>query len=208
MNSDNRATAPPGFVAAPDQGKAFWFLNTLTISKAGSDDTQRRLSIVDHRVPPGFAPPPHIHQHSDEAFLILDGDFDRFAGTRPGRPGRAAWCSSTRHPARLHRLPSRPGRAIIVLSPGGFDHFVAALASRPGSFGCLSRTSPIRPASPSSPPLTASRSSPSPAPATNGPARARSSAIRQPRMTRPNPAAPGNTPKPGRRRLIKAKQLP
>ena len=36
MNSDNQATAPAGFVAAPDEGKAFWFLNSLTISKVGA----------------------------------------------------------------------------------------------------------------------------------------------------------------------------
>ena len=70
MSSDIRATAPAGFVAAPDQGQAFWFLNTLTITKVTSGDSQGRLSIVDHRVPPGFATPPHTHHHSDEAFLI------------------------------------------------------------------------------------------------------------------------------------------
>jgi quercetin dioxygenase-like cupin family protein len=127
MSSGIRVTAPAGFVAAPDQGQAFWFLNTLTITKVTSGDSQGRLSIVDHRVPPGFAPPPHIHHHSDEAFLVLDGDFAGFCGDQ-------AWAAG---PGCLVFLPrglphgftvshAGPGRAIIVVSPGGFDHFVAA----------------------------------------------------------------------------------
>jgi hypothetical protein len=61
---DNR-TKTGGFVKAADDGEAFWFLNTLTINKVRSDDTKGQLSIVDYRVPAGFAPPPHIHQVSD-----------------------------------------------------------------------------------------------------------------------------------------------
>ena len=30
------------------------------------------LSILDHRVPPGFAPPPHLHHHTKDADGIAD----------------------------------------------------------------------------------------------------------------------------------------
>jgi hypothetical protein len=43
---------------------------TRSINKIGATDTEDQLSIVDHRVPVGFAPPPHIHQASDQAFLV------------------------------------------------------------------------------------------------------------------------------------------
>jgi quercetin dioxygenase-like cupin family protein len=116
-----------GFVMAADDGQAFWFLNTLTINKIRSGDSQGLLSIVDHRVPPGFAPPPHIHEASDEAFLVLDGEFDGFCGDQAWRAG----------PGSLVYLPhgiahgfsvsaAGPGRIIVVVSPGGFDQFVAA----------------------------------------------------------------------------------
>src|SRR5436309_663932 len=55
MKSQNR-TGTRGFVLATDQGQPFWFLNTLTITKVGSDQCRGQLTIVDHRVPPGFAP--------------------------------------------------------------------------------------------------------------------------------------------------------
>ena len=86
MNPDS-STAKNGFVVAADEGPAFWFLNTLTINKVSATDTEGRLSIVDHRVPPGFAPPPHIHQASDEALLILDGEVEGFCGDQVWQAG-------------------------------------------------------------------------------------------------------------------------
>ena len=95
--------------------------------------SQGQLSIVDHRVPAGFAPPPHIHQASDEAFVVLDGEFEGFCGDQAWRAG----------PGSLVYLPhgiphgftvsaAGPGRIIVVVSPGGFDQFVAA-AGQPTS---------------------------------------------------------------------------
>jgi quercetin dioxygenase-like cupin family protein len=126
VNRDN-GTAKDGFVVAADEGQAFWFLNTLTISKVGAADTAGRLSIVDHRVPPGFAPPSHVHQASDEVFLVLDGEVEGFCGDRSWQAG----------PGSLVFLPcgiphgfqvshAGPGRLLVIVSPGGFDQFVAA----------------------------------------------------------------------------------
>jgi quercetin dioxygenase-like cupin family protein len=126
MNSDTPITAG-GFVLAADEGRAFWFLNTLTINKVGSDDSQGQLSIVDHRVPAGFAPPPHVHEVSDEAFLVLDGQFEGFCGDEAWRAGPGSLVFLP------HAIPhgftvsgAGPGRIIVVVSPGGFDQFVAA----------------------------------------------------------------------------------
>jgi len=127
MHVHDNQTKTGGFVMAADDGQAFWFLNTLTINKVSSDDSQGQLSIVDHRVPAGFAPPPHIHQASDEALLVLDGQFEGFCGDQAWRAG----------PGSLVYLPhgiphgftvsaAGPGRIIVVVSPGGFDQFVAA----------------------------------------------------------------------------------
>ena len=133
MHAYDNPTKTGGFVMAADEGQAFWFLNTLTINKVRSDDSQGQLSIVDHRVPAGFAPPPHIHQASDEAFLVLDGEFEGFCGEQAWRAG----------PGSLVYLPhgiphgftvsaAGPGRIIVVVSPGGFDQFVAAAGEPAG----------------------------------------------------------------------------
>jgi mannose-6-phosphate isomerase-like protein (cupin superfamily) len=127
MVNSSHLAAENGFVLAADEGQAFWFLNTLTLNKVGAAETEGRLTIVDHRVPAGFAPPPHIHQASDEAFFVQDGDVAGFCGDRAWQAG----------PGSLVFLPcgiphgfqvsqAGPGRLIVILSPGGFDRFVAA----------------------------------------------------------------------------------
>jgi hypothetical protein len=79
------AKAINGYVKAAGEGQAFWFLNT-----------QAQLSVLEHRVPPGFAPPPHVHLDSDEAFFICPS---------PPRPNPLA------SPRSLPRTYSRSGPA-------------------------------------------------------------------------------------------------
>jgi hypothetical protein len=57
MNSDNQGTTH-GIMLAADEDQAFWLLSNLTINKIGSGHSPGRLSILDHRVSGGFAPPP------------------------------------------------------------------------------------------------------------------------------------------------------
>ena len=111
-----------------DEGNAFWFLNTLTINKVEGEHTHGELGIVDHRVPPGFAPPPHVHAGVDEVFYILDGEFEGFCGRPSGRPGPARSCScpETSRTGSVSRTQA-PGRTLIIVAPAGFEQFVAAL---------------------------------------------------------------------------------
>jgi quercetin dioxygenase-like cupin family protein len=126
MNSDTPITAG-GLVLTADEGQAFWFLNTLTINKVGSDDSQGQLSIVDHRVPAGFSPPPHVHEVSDEALLVLDGQFEGICGDQAWRAGPGSLVFLPRGIAHGFTVSAAgPGRIIVVVSPGGFDKFVAA----------------------------------------------------------------------------------
>jgi quercetin dioxygenase-like cupin family protein len=128
MVSDGKDSTTNGFVLTADEGRAFRFLNTLTINKVGSEDSHGQLSIVDHRVPPGFAPPPHVHEASDETFLVLDGEFEGFCGDRAWKAGPGSLVFLPRRiPHGFNVSEAGPGRAILVLSPGGFDQFVAAL---------------------------------------------------------------------------------
>ena len=94
-----------GFVLADDEGQPFWFLNTLTITKVGSEESQGQLSIVDHRMPAGFAPPP-AHPPGRRRSAPRPGRRIRGILRGPGVAGRArlAGLPATRNSARLHRL--------------------------------------------------------------------------------------------------------
>jgi quercetin dioxygenase-like cupin family protein len=123
---DKPQQAETGFVLAADQGQAFYFLNTLTINKVTSNDTAGRLSIVDHRMPAGFAPPPHVHRASDEAFLVLAGELEGFCGHQAWQAGPGALVFLPYGIPHAFRVSQAgPGRIVVIVAPGGFDQFVA-----------------------------------------------------------------------------------
>jgi quercetin dioxygenase-like cupin family protein len=120
---DNR-----GYVLGPDDGPAYWFLNTLTLTKVPAAHTHGALSVVDHRMPAGFAPPPHVHHGMDEVFYVIDGDFEGFCGDDRWTAGPGSVVFLPRDlPHAYWIVNDAPARALVMVAPGNFDEFVAAL---------------------------------------------------------------------------------
>jgi quercetin dioxygenase-like cupin family protein len=117
-----------GLVLTADEGQAFWFLNTLTINKVTEEDTKGGFAILDHRCPAGFAPPPHIHRDTDEAFYVLEGQFEGFCGDTSWAAGPGTLVFLPRDVPHGFRVSdAAPGRTLLILGPAGFDRFVVEL---------------------------------------------------------------------------------
>ena len=129
--SASEAPTGNGLVLTADEGQAFWFLNTLTISKVEGIDTRGGFSVLDHRCPAGYAPPPHIHRGTDEAFYILEGLFEGFCGGRSWEAGPGTLVFLPRDVPHGFRVSdAAPGRTLLNLAPAGFDQFVAELGEQ------------------------------------------------------------------------------
>ena len=129
MTAEQNTSHPTGFMLTQDEGDAYYWLGSLTINKLSSATTGRKVSIVDHRVPAGYAPHPHQH-HDDEIFFIIDGQF-------AVRCGDDSWQAG---PGSLVFLPAGvphgfvvsddgPGRTLLVNAPGGFDEVISELGT-------------------------------------------------------------------------------
>lgn len=77
----------------PGDGDSLWMLGTLTTIKAGGDATDGQLTISEFELPPGFAPPPHVHRDEDELFYVLDGEVTFYCDGRSATftRGGMAW---------------------------------------------------------------------------------------------------------------------
>lgn len=127
-------SSPRGFVVDLDEGEPYWFLNTLTINKIGGAHTHGGMSVVEHRMPAGFAPPPHVHHGTDEALYVIDGQIAGFCGDTEWRAGPGSIVFLPRDvPHGFHVPPDAPATALIMVAPAGFDAFVAALGNVPTS---------------------------------------------------------------------------
>jgi quercetin dioxygenase-like cupin family protein len=132
MTAPQQTHSSAGYVLGPDEGDAFHWLGSLTVNKVGASTTAGGLSIVDHRVPPGYAPPAHQHGH-DEVFYVLEGDFRVRCGAQSWQAGPGSLVFLPRDvPHGFVVSPDGPGRTLLILAPGGFDEVVSELGTPAG----------------------------------------------------------------------------
>ncbi|MGD9862044.1 MAG: cupin domain-containing protein [Pseudodonghicola sp.] len=110
-------------------GSVEW-LGTHYRTWLSATDSDGGISVVESVSPPDCGPPCHIHDDADETFLLMSGDCEFWLeGERFFRsPGQAVFIPRGRE--HSFRVVGRlPGRHLIVLTPGGFEGFFAAMAA-------------------------------------------------------------------------------
>ena len=99
-----------------------------------ADQTGGALGCFESEVPPGEGPPPHVHEKEDEFIHVTAGRF-------------AFWCAGARVELTAGGMIAIPrgavhnfqnigpdlGRLTVVVTPGGFEGFFAAVAAEPGA---------------------------------------------------------------------------
>lgn len=113
-------------VKAAGAGAAYWVGADHVTIKASGEDTEGAYALVDVIVPPGAGPPPHIHHREDEAFSILEGEFEFLAGDKTVRVVAGDFIHAPKNVIHTYRnVGLSPGRMLVVASPPGFERFVA-----------------------------------------------------------------------------------
>jgi quercetin dioxygenase-like cupin family protein len=112
------------FALSEGEGKALWFLGTLMIVKVDGDATNSAFTLIEAVLPPGFAPPPHIHHAEEEAFYLMEGELSGFCGenTWQAKPGSFIFLPrALKHGFQV--VSASPARMLQITSPAGFEHF-------------------------------------------------------------------------------------
>lgn len=117
-----------GLVTSVGVADGFWQMGILWTPLISTDQTRGAYSIMEQLMPSAAGPPPHIHDHSDETFYILEGEIAMQLGDQviTGTAGQ------------LVRIPAGMAHAFAVVSdtarvlnfyvPGDLDLWVSALA--------------------------------------------------------------------------------
>lgn len=109
----------------PEDARApFWFLGTLMRLKASGEDTAGAFGLIEQTLPPGFAPPPHVHHAEDEAFYLLEGQVTFFRGDEaiPAEPGSFVWLPRD-VPHGFRVAEDAPARLLQWNVPAGLEWF-------------------------------------------------------------------------------------
>jgi quercetin dioxygenase-like cupin family protein len=117
-------TQTTGYSVPAGEGERIWIVGDTLSIKASAATTGGSLSLAECDATPGAGPPPHIHVNEDEAFYVLDGEFEFLVGEEivTGGPGTFAFIPR----GTVHRFVctgERTGRLLVMFTPGGMDGF-------------------------------------------------------------------------------------
>ena len=126
---------PTGVFLHDGQGRRIPGPEGITV-KAGADDTDGRVAVLESTSDPGFGPPRHVHHGSDELFYVLGGEFDILVGTEVVHATRGSFVRVPRGTVHAPRVVgSEPGKVLIVFAPGGPDKVFDDLAALAAELG-------------------------------------------------------------------------
>jgi mannose-6-phosphate isomerase-like protein (cupin superfamily) len=94
-----------------------------------AEHTGGLFSLLELLTPPGAAPPPHVHEDSDETFHVLEGEYEIVLGDQvhEAGPGTTVYGPrGLRHGFR--NVGEGPARMLCVATPGGIESMFEGLA--------------------------------------------------------------------------------
>lgn len=105
-----------------------WFLGTLDLIVAKSEETGGAYGIILRVAPRGFTPPEHLHSREDTGFLVLDGQLTFEIGEQRCVLGPNEYRFAPRNVRHWFRVESEMARFLEIVSPGGFEGFHLAIS--------------------------------------------------------------------------------
>ena len=102
-----------------------WFFGMLAETKASSAETDGRYTIMEITAPAGHQVPLHVHYGEDEGFYCVEGSVTIEVGDAVVELGPGEHAFGPRDIPHRFTVGVDGARMIWVLTPGGFDEFVA-----------------------------------------------------------------------------------
>ncbi len=116
-------------VTSATSAQGYWQMGILWTPLVATDQTHGQYSLMEQLMPVSAGPPPHVHDHGDEVFYVLDGEMAMQLGDQVviGSKGQ------------LVRIPAGTTHAFVVTSetarvlnfyvPAGLDLQIAMLGT-------------------------------------------------------------------------------
>jgi len=142
----------------PGEGKALVVGSDRVVLKAVSEDTGGAYTLVEATTPPNGGPVPHTHRREDEAYYILEGEYEirDFTSGRVVRASAGSFVLVPKGTLHMYRnVGAGPGRLLALLAPAGFEKYF----ERVGAPGVAAPAQPLPPTLPTLPTSPGSSSS-------------------------------------------------
>ncbi len=119
----------------PGEGVAFSAVGDVYRILATGEQSGGAYALTEARVLPGGGPPPHIHRREDEAFFVLEGEITFTLDGKKLAAGAGSFVQGPRNiPHAFKNESQAPARMLILVTPSGFEKFLAEFAQPVSSF--------------------------------------------------------------------------
>jgi quercetin dioxygenase-like cupin family protein len=103
--------------------------------KAAAAETAGAFALIETANPPHAGPPLHLHRTVDEAFYVLEGEYEFYCGSERVEAGPGAFVLLPRGVPHRYRTGADGGRVLMLFSPGGTEEYFRELAALMSSTG-------------------------------------------------------------------------
>ena len=111
---------------------SLWVLNELLTHKVPSHRTGGAYSLFEVLTHPGAGPPPHVQHREDEAFYVLEGEYEFLVNRNTLRAGSGSLIYVPKGTLHAHRnVGEVPGRMLTTHTPGDLYELFFENAGRP-----------------------------------------------------------------------------
>jgi quercetin dioxygenase-like cupin family protein len=112
---EHAAYLPPG-----EGSKSLWVLGDLVTYKIASYQTGGAYSLFEVVTQPGSGPPPHVQHREDEAFYVLEGEYEFLVEGRTVNAVAGSLIYVPKGNLHAHKnVGEEPGRMLVSQTPGG-----------------------------------------------------------------------------------------
>ncbi|MDI3422099.1 quercetin 2,3-dioxygenase [Streptomyces luteolus] len=109
-------------------GESRWVFGDKYTFKADAETTGGAFSLLEAHVPAEAGPPPHVHEHSDEAFYLLEGAVQFTDGEEVHTVEQGGFIFVPRGSVHgFKNLGPEPAKMLAWFTPGGTEGFFKAL---------------------------------------------------------------------------------
>lgn len=108
-------------------GNSVAFGNAVASFLLTGEDTGGQFATMEMLVRPGAEPPYHIHEHEDETFYILEGSADVIVDGEVHHLTAGGAIFLPRGIPHTFRIRSEVGRALVTVTPSGFEGYFKAI---------------------------------------------------------------------------------
>jgi quercetin dioxygenase-like cupin family protein len=127
-------TATPSSTTPDPTGPgAIWMLNTLMVERATTADTAGAYSILEQWTTADGNPPPHVHTHEDEAFLVVDGEIEVTVGDTTTVVPAGGFAFAPRGVPHTYAVREGTAHLLVIATPGGIEQFFRDLGEPAGA---------------------------------------------------------------------------